>query len=365
MKNNNRLTTPLLFLGICTLLLTVSVQAQSPQDGARLEDPRAQELEMQMMEENVEDPGLVPIQEVSPEFIPEEIPQEEPPQEEKSENDTDGEMPLEETLEEDMPSDASDNNIIEIPYGVQMQEFKEAIKPAPEATFEVYESDQMTVAQELQDGQWLVVTAGDGETQAFYEISFLPNIDATISTQLGNVDPKHTILANIPYGTTVEELKSQIVPADQATFEIYEKDGQTIATELKEGFIVKVTAGDQKNKRTYQIRILPNTDAKVTATLGEVNHEEGKIANIPYGTQIEDFKSQLTVAPEAKYEIYKVNGRDVATTIAENYRLVVTAGDNQTQKSYILSFAPNTETTVKVLLEDLWKKVRQRYEIGQ
>lgn len=273
----------------------------------------------------------------------------------------------EDTTEEDTTEEEAgeDEMIVEIPFGVTLEEFEKAIKPAPEASFEVYEADGETVATELLDDFYLVVTAGDGVTEARYKIKFLPNIDATISVEVGNIDPKHTTFANIPFGTTLDELKAMIVPAPQATFEVFEVDGKTRATDVKNDYKIVVTAGDGKNKRTYKTQLLANTDATVSMAegMGEVDHEAGIINNVPYGTDLKAFKNALFPAPQAEYEIYKLNGRDVATHLAEGYKLEVVAGDKTTKRTYSISFAPNTEASANVLIEDLWEIVRKRYEI--
>ncbi|BBH18910.1 hypothetical protein Back11_02550 [Paenibacillus baekrokdamisoli] len=61
--------------------------------------------------------------------------------------------------------------------------------------------------------------------------------------------------SNIPYGTTLAALKTAITQATNATFEIYEADGTTVATVLASGKKVIVTAQDGLTKVTYTVSV--------------------------------------------------------------------------------------------------------------
>lgn len=70
---------------------------------------------------------------------------------------------------------------------------------------------------------------------------------ATLTSTIGTVSTGGTAnesIANIPYGTTLAALKASITPDANATFEIYEADGTTVATTLTSGNKVIVTAQD-------------------------------------------------------------------------------------------------------------------------
>ncbi|MEC0368930.1 S-layer homology domain-containing protein [Paenibacillus chibensis] len=67
----------------------------------------------------------------------------------------------------------SQETIKDIPYGTALAVFKAAITPAAHAVFEVYDADGTHVAQTLNTGKKVLVTAEDGMTQVTYTVSLL------------------------------------------------------------------------------------------------------------------------------------------------------------------------------------------------
>ena len=87
------------------------------------------------------------------------------------------------------------------------------------------------------------------------------NSNATLTSTIGIVSTGGTsdeTITEIPHGTTLAELKAAITPATGAAFEIYQSDGITVATDLKTGYKVIVTASDTITKVTYTITIKIN-----------------------------------------------------------------------------------------------------------
>ncbi|GFZ76066.1 hypothetical protein GCM10008018_21980 [Paenibacillus marchantiophytorum] len=81
---------------------------------------------------------------------------------------------------------------------------------------------------------------------------------ATLTSTIGTVSTGGTsneAITNIPYGTTLAALKTAITQATNATFEIYEADGTTVATVLASGKKVIVTAQDGLTKVTYTVSV--------------------------------------------------------------------------------------------------------------
>ncbi|MBT3348738.1 hypothetical protein HN954_03815 [bacterium] len=161
------------------------------------------------------------------------------------------------------------------------------------------------------------------------------------------------ILKDIPYNTTLEAFKAALTPAPQAKFEVFKTDGSTIATDLKSGYLLTVTAGDGVTARTYKIEIAPNVDATITSKIGSLNVETGTLSNVPYNVPIADLKAAITPATQATFDIFKPNGSTVADRIAEGYKVIVTAGDGKTKKEFVINLAPNTATTFSSLLGDI------------
>jgi hypothetical protein len=146
---------------------------------------------------------------------------------------------------------------------------------------------------------------------------------------------------------------------------VYQADGTTAATDIADGYKLKVTAGDQTTTKLYTLSVLPNTDATVTTTLGAVDSEKLNISAIPYGTELGDFKNSLTPADQAIFEIYMADGTTVTSELTKESILVVTAGDQTTKNTYRLVFAPNTQATFEITIETLWQIIKERYNLNQ
>ena len=79
--------------------------------------------------------------------------------------------------------DNGGNTITGIPYNTPLSIFKSRFTPAEGASFEIYESDGVTIAASLATGYKLIVTAEDGITKKVYTITLLqaPTGDIIIS----------------------------------------------------------------------------------------------------------------------------------------------------------------------------------------
>jgi len=151
--------------------------------------------------------------------------------------------------------------ITDVPYGTTLSAFKAAITPAANATFEVYEADGVTVATSLASNYKVIVTAEDGTTQVMYTVTVdpaPPSSDATLTSSIGTVSTNGTAsetITAVPYGTTLSAFKAAITPATNASFEVYEADGLTVATSLVSGYKVIVTAQDGTTRVTYTVTV--------------------------------------------------------------------------------------------------------------
>ncbi|NMI06935.1 hypothetical protein HF638_23375 [Paenibacillus sp. SZ31] len=159
---------------------------------------------------------------------------------------------------------------------------------------------------------------------------------ATLTSTIGTVSAGGTLqetITNIPSTTTLEALKAAITPAENATFEIYEADGTTVATTLATGNKIIVTAEDGMTQVTYTVTVIaPPTPpsggggggsapapssgggnsgstpaqapGKVTSTngsltlpvgtLGEVSLEDGLTITVPAGAVNQELKITMT-----------------------------------------------------------------------
>ncbi|MET3290915.1 UNVERIFIED_CONTAM: uncharacterized protein YjdB [Brevibacillus sp. OAP136] len=81
---------------------------------------------------------------------------------------------------------------------------------------------------------------------------------ATLTSTIGTVSTGGTAtetITNIPFGTTLAALKAAITPAANASFEVYNADGTSVATTLATGKKVIVTAQDGTTKVTYTVTV--------------------------------------------------------------------------------------------------------------
>jgi len=245
----------------------------------------------------------------------------------------------------------ADETITDIPYGTPLISLIKAITPAHGAMFDVYDADEVTLTTGLTRDKKVVVTAEDGITEVVYALKFVPNTIATMSSTIGKVSTggteNETFL--VPYGTTLTALKAAITPADGATLEVYDADGTTVATAVTTGKKVIVTAEDGMKKTTYLITIAPNTDTRITSSIGVVSTggtANETISSIPFGTTLAAFKAAITPAAGATFEIYNNNGTTVATSLQSGRKAIVTAQDGITKVTYLLTIELNSDATM-------------------
>ncbi|MFF2911552.1 S-layer homology domain-containing protein, partial [Paenibacillus sp. NPDC057934] len=147
-------------------------------------------------------------------------------------------------------------------------------------------------------------------------------------------------ITNIPYATTLNELKAAITPAENASFEVYDADGTTVATALATGKKVIVTAQDGTTKVTYTVTVNISRIATLTSTIGTVSTggtANESITNIPYATTLNELKAAITPAENASFEVYDAGGTTVATALATGKKVIVTAQDGTTKVTYTLT----------------------------
>ncbi len=173
--------------------------------------------------------------------------------------------------------------------------------------------------------------------------------DATLISSIGTVSTNGTAsetITDVPYGTTLSVFKAAITPAANATFEVYEADGVTVATSLASNYKVIVTAEDGTTQVTYTVTVdpaPPSSDATLTSSIGTVSTNgtvSETITAVPYGTTLSAFKLAITPAANASFEVYEADGLTVATSLASNYKVIVTAEDGTTQVTYTITVDP-------------------------
>ena len=214
----------------------------------------------------------------------------------------------------------------------------------------------------------VTVTAQDGTTKQIYKVNFAWNpasTDATISSSVYTVNGTDETISGVPITETLASLKSNLTPAPYATFQVYQSDGLTIATDLKMGYKVVVTAQDGITLKTYSITL--NTEyshdanfvsfsiANVDATINTGTHTI--TATIPYGTSLTDLQPTFALTSNATSKVGVVEQISGITSndFSSNVVYDVTAEDATTIVSWtvIISVtAPRTDATLSDLKVD-------------
>ncbi|WP_461632520.1 hypothetical protein [Labilibaculum euxinus] len=243
----------------------------------------------------------------------------------------------------------SSSEISGIPYGESLSDFKANVTAAAGASFEVYQADGTTAATDLQTGYQLIVTAEDGTTKTTYSLSVNKSNLASVTSTAYTVSSSE--ISGIPYGESLSDFKANVTAAAGASFEVYQADGTTAATDLQTGYKLIVTAEDGTTKTTYSLSVNKSNLASVTSTAYTVSSSE--ISGIPYGESLSDFKANVTAAAGAAFEVYQADGTTAATDLQTGYKLIVTAEDGTTKTTYDITVASGV-TTVTSAAGRIW-----------
>lgn len=174
----------------------------------------------------------------------------------------------------------------------------------------------------------------------------------TVGSIIYTVDQGLMKISDIPFSTELADFKSNIEAADSATFNVFDDlGGTTPATVLDNSKYLIVTAADGLTKDTYTIeKNAALTDATVTSsTYTVVDGTPGTISNIPFGTDLATFKSNITAPEYGTFEVYVSDGGAVATDLQDGYFLTGVAEDGTTEADYnieVSSVVPDTDSDV-------------------
>ncbi|PKP10683.1 MAG: hypothetical protein CVU09_05570 [Bacteroidetes bacterium HGW-Bacteroidetes-4] len=139
-------------------------------------------------------------------------------------------------------------------------------------------SAELTVAESMPGTSSVKVTAQDGLTTQTYSIEFTweaPSTEAYVTSANYLVNDTENTLTGIPYGTSLAAFKANLTPAAYASFEVYQSDGSSVATDLKSGYLVVVTAQDGTTQKTYALTL----DEAPTSELFFSEYLEGSSSN--------------------------------------------------------------------------------------
>ena len=158
-------------------------------------------------------------------------------------------------------------------------------------------------------------------------------------------------ITNVPFGTLAADFKTHLTPADGATFDVYKSNETTLETgKIIYGDEVIVTAQDGTTKGIYSIYVNANTaspiatitsDTYTVSNLSNTTNGTGQITDVSFGTSATIFKTHLTPATGATFEVYLTDGVTPETgNVVSNDEVIVTAANETTTGIYLISIAP-------------------------
>ncbi|HUW05683.1 MAG TPA: T9SS type A sorting domain-containing protein [Williamwhitmania sp.] len=121
----------------------------------------------------------------------------------------------------------------------------------------------------INSGDMLRVTAENGIDFKDYLLQ-LASTEAILTSSIFEVDQDQNIVT-VPDNTSLSDFKANVTVSSGASFEVYNEDGITIASELVSGCIVKVLAEDGVSTHAYTISVATTV----------VNNEYAKIQIYP------------------------------------------------------------------------------------
>ena len=188
--------------------------------------------------------------------------------------------------------------ITAIPYQTDLNFFKEELDKALKefkATYKIYDNNNQLLIKRskgmvfLQDNYKVVITSEDQKTTLTFTINVKsPSSEARIkivdksiiSNKKGLPSLEMLLLSGVLETTSLEKFRQSLSPVNpRASFEIYEPDGVSLATSLKTGTKVVVTAEDGETKLIYTV-ILKRSDGSVLPL--EIVNQDGIISKVSF-----------------------------------------------------------------------------------
>jgi hypothetical protein len=157
---------------------------------------------------------------------------------------------------------------------------------------------------------YLVFNGGDGYLFNFnwFQLSatYIYSTDASVTSSEYTVDESGKTITDIPLETTLDTFIDNLTPAEGATFEVYEEDGITVASDLTTSCKVIVTAEDGETQSTYSIT--------VSTLVSSIFMDKVNIYPNPAGDVLYIEMDELT---GAKIDVINLLGETILTELAE------------------------------------------------
>ena len=226
---------------------------------------------------------------------------------------------------------------VELPYGTS------AVPTVAYTLNDAKANAVQTDASALPGSTTVAVTAEDGTSQT-YTLNFTvaaPSTDATVSSLAYTVDNTAETITNVPSSETLADFKTNLTPAAGATFEVYESDGSTVATDLATGYKVIVTAEDGTTTKTYTVTVntSASTEANITSftvasVTGTIDGSAHTVAvTVPFGTDVTALVPTITLSAGATVDPASGVAQDFTSPVT----YTVTAEDGTTTQPWVVT----------------------------
>lgn len=157
--------------------------------------------------------------------------------------------------------------------------------------------------------------------------------DANALITLKETDASGT---NIAFNATIDANKKVITITPSANFSY----NQVVYVAMA---IVEDAAGNETTLQSITFTTLVNTDATLTSSVYNINTDYSAITNVSAGTTLAAFEANLTPAEGATIKTYEADGTTAATDLATGYKVIVTAQDGTTKKTYSVVISPSSD----------------------
>jgi hypothetical protein len=240
----------------------------------------------------------------------------------------------------------------------------------------------LTGIQKIQNGDTLIVKSQDKTNITKYVLAVTAgglSSDAVLtSTEFDiAIDGATGTVGGFDYGTFLKDVVSGVIVPEGATFQVIDAKGAYVPlkmlnfdtlyvdVQVNAQTFFEVLAENGVTKIVYQLT--PNmlgNGAFVTSSVFAVDQEASLIDLVPNGTSTSGFLTNLVPAPNATMQIIdKLGFERLSGTVVKDDKLVVTAQDGVTTKTYYLQMLGETPLSLAYVLSDVYQVDQVYYGI--
>ncbi len=204
------------------------------------------------------------------------------------------------------------------------------VEPGPAITSLTPTNKEVGVATNI--ALSITFNTGIQTKSGFIRIYKAVNDQEIAAVNVANTTIKGTV-AEVILTTALEINYSYYIKVDQGAFSnLNGVNFEGIASDIRWQFTTKQVS----------------SDATISSVVYTVDGTAGTITNVPENTTLEAFRSNLTPALNATFEVYSNARAAIATDLNTGYTVVVTAQDGTTKKTYTIALTTGIESNESV-----------------